>query len=111
MDYLTSVLPGIVGKSYIFLMVLGEGCSLTGLLELVLYGSVNLGMFHWCYVGIPLIFLGVPLMLRVMLLFCHYSGVFRCSAGIPCSGVPGFIVRPSKYIVFLNSFLYTHLST
>ena len=94
-----------------FLMVLGEGRSLTGLLELVLYSSVNLGMFHWCYVGIPLIFWSVLLMFRVMLLFRHYSGVFCCSAGVPCSGVPGFIVRPSKYIVFLNSFLYSHLST
>ena len=38
------------------LMVLGEGWSLTGLLELVLYGSVVQGVFHWCYVGIPLVF-------------------------------------------------------
>ena len=47
------------------LMVLGEGQSLTGLLKLVLYGSVVLEVFHRCYVGIPLVFWGVPLVLRV----------------------------------------------
>ena len=38
------------------LMVLGEGWSLTGLLELVLYGSIVQGVFHWCYIVIPLVF-------------------------------------------------------
>ena len=72
-------------------MVLGEGCSLTGLLELALYGSVNLEVFHWFYVGISLVFWGVPGNFQ---LFRHCSGVFRCSAGVLCSGVAGFIVPP-----------------
>ena len=42
-------------------------------------------VFRWCYVGVPLVFRGVPL-------FRHYSGVFCCSAVVQCSGVPGFIV-------------------
>ena len=76
MDYLTSVLVD-------FLMVLGEGRSLTGLLELVLYGSVVLGVFHWCYVGIPLIFWGVLLVFWVM---------FSCSAAVPpVFRVPAFL--------------------
>ena len=61
-------------------MVLEEGRSLTGLLELMLYGSVVLEVFLWCYVGIPLVFWGVPLVFRVM---------FSCSATVPeCSAVP-----------------------
>ena len=81
-----------------FPMVLGEGWSLTGLLELVLYGSVALGVFHWCYIGIPLVFWGISTgVLGNVQLFCHCSGVFRCSVGVPClfvpcSSVPGFIV-------------------
>ena len=35
--------------------------------------------------GVLPLFGGVPL-------FRHSSGVFCCSAGVPCSGVPGFIV-------------------
>ena len=63
-----------------FLMVLGEGSSLIALLELVLYHSVVMGVFHLCYVGIPLIFWDVPLVFRVM---------FSCSATVPgCSAVP-----------------------
>ena len=72
-----------------FLMVLGNGRSLTGFLELVLYGSIVLGVLHLCYVGIPLIFWGVPGNVK---LFRHCSGEFRYSAGVPCSGVPGFTV-------------------
>ena len=85
-----------------FLMVLGGGRSLTGLLELVLYGYVVLGVFRWCYVGIALVFLGVPLVFWVMFscvppLFCgvplfHWWSVFR----VWCSGVPGFIVCQNK---------------
>ena len=63
-----------------FLMVLGEGRSLTGLLELVVYGSVVLRVLHLCYVGIPLIFWGVPLVFMKM---------FSCSAPVPgCFAVP-----------------------
>ena len=65
-------------------------------------------VLHWYSVGIMGCFAGV---LGNVLLFRHCSGVFRFSDGVPCSGVPGFIVRPSKYIVFLNFFLYSHLST
>ena len=72
-----------------FLMALGESWSLTGLLELVLYGSVVLVVFHLCYVGIPLIFwgcsAGVPGNAK---LFRHFSEEFRFSAGVPCSVVP-----------------------
>ena len=50
------------------------------------------GVFHWYYVGVPLVFQGVLLVLQGILLFRYYSEVFRCSAGVPCSGVPGFIV-------------------
>ena len=50
------------------------------------------GVFRWCYIGAPLVFRGFPLLFGSILLFRHYSGVFRCSAGVPCSGVPGFIV-------------------
>ena len=32
----------------------------------VLYGSVVPGVFHWFYIGIPLVFWGVPLVFRVM---------------------------------------------
>ena len=71
-------------------MALGEGRSLTGLLELVLYGSAVLRVFHWCYVGIPLVFWGVPLVFRVM---------FSCSATAPgCSGV-GVVVRVPAFLV------------
>ena len=63
-----------------FLMVLGEGRSLTGLLELGVYGSVVLRVLHLCYVGIPLIFWGVPLVFMKM---------FSCSAPVPgCFAVP-----------------------
>ena len=63
-----------------FLMVLGEGRSLTGLPELVVYGSVVLRVFHLCYVGIPLIFWGVPLVFMKM---------FSCSAPVPwCFAIP-----------------------
>ena len=75
-------------------MVLEEGRSLTGLLELMLYGYVVLEVFLWCYVGILGCSTGVPGNVQ---LFRHCSGVFRCSAGVPssvvpCSSVPGFIV-------------------
>ena len=45
------------------------------------------GLSRYCYVGV--------------LLFCYYSGVFRCSAGVlcsvvSCSGVSGFIVCPKE---------------
>ena len=58
--------------------------------------------FVWlhCSGGVPLVLLwysfgilgcsaGVPGNVQ---LFRHFSGVFRSSAGVPCSGVPGFIV-------------------
>ena len=45
-----------------------------------MYGSVVLGVFHWCYVGITLVCCSVPLVFRVM---------FSCSATVPgCSAVP-----------------------
>ena len=72
--------PSCCQKIKDFLMVLGEGPSLIALLELVLYDFVVLGVFHLCYVGIPLIFWDVPLVFRVM---------FSCSATVPgCSAVP-----------------------
>ena len=77
-------------KIYDFLMVLGEGRSLTGLLELVLYGSVVLGLFHWCYVGIPLVFWDVPLVFQVK---------FSCSAVPPVFHVPLF--RVLAFLVLL----------
>ena len=69
------------------------------------------GVFYWCYVHVPLVFRGVPLVLRGGRLFQHCSRVFHCSTGvpysviplvfhqsagvpcsvIPCFGVPGFI--------------------
>ena len=54
------------------------------------------GVIRWCYVGVLLVFRGVPLVFWGVPLFSHCSGVFRCSAGVPCSGVPGFIVSPSE---------------
>ena len=62
------------------------------------------GVFCCFYVDVPLVFWGVPLMLRVVPLFHHCSGIFLCSAGVPysvvpwcsavvlCSSVPSFIV-------------------
>ena len=62
-------------------------------------GSNFLWNHHSCssFCMAPL-FRGVPLVLRWrpgvwgVTLFRHCSGVFHCSAGVPCSGVPGFIV-------------------
>ena len=77
MNYLISLLPEVVRKIIDFLMVLGEGRSLTGLLV----------WFRCSWV--------VPVVLR------WYSvGILGCSARVPgnvqlfrhCSGVPGFIV-------------------
>ena len=70
-------------------------------------------MLSWYSVGILGCSTSVPGNVQ---LFRRCSRVFRCSAGVPCSivpcsGVPGFIVCSSKYIVFLDSFLYSHLST
>ena len=56
----------------------------------VLYGSTFPGVLYWCYVGIPLVFRGVLLVFRVM--FSCSGAAPGCSAGVPCSGVPGFIV-------------------
>ena len=49
--------------------------------------------------GVPLVLrsVGIPGCSAGVLLFRHCSGVFRCSAGVPCSGVPGFIVRRELY--------------
>ena len=73
-----------------FLMVLGKGRSLTGLPELVLYGSVVLGVFHLCYVGIPLISWGVPLEFRLML---------SCSAIVPGSSAVPPVFRVPAFLV------------
>ena len=63
-----------------------------------------LGVFCCFYVDVPLVFWGAPLVFQVVPLFHHCSGVFlcsadvlysvvpRCSAGVLCSGVPGFTV-------------------
>ena len=57
----------------------------------VLYGSVVLGVFYWCYVGIPLVFWGVSLVFQVM---------FRCSATIPgCSALPPLIRVPAFLVL------------
>ena len=68
--------PSCCQKIKDFLMVLGEGPSLIALLELVLYDFVVLGVFHLCYVGIPLIFWDVPLFRRCSV---FRSSVFRRS--------------------------------
>ena len=61
-------------------------------------------VFCWFYVDVLLVFWGIPLVFQVVPLFHHCSGVFLCSAGVPysvvprcsagvlCSGVPGFTV-------------------
>ena len=86
MDYLTSVLPGIV---------LEEGRSLTDFLELILYGSVVLGVLHLCYFGISLISWGVLLVFRIML---------SCSATVPgCSAVPPVVFRVPVFLVFQHA--------
>ena len=52
----------------------------------VLYGSVVPGVFHWCYLGIPLVLWSVPLVFWVM---------FSCSATVPeCSAVPSVFWVP-----------------
>ena len=63
-------------------------CNSSSPYKVSLFQGVPL-VLRWCSVGVPV---GVPL-------FCHYSGVFCCSAAVPCfvvpcSGVPGFIVCP-----------------
>ena len=73
-----------------FLMVLREGRSLTGLLELVLYGSVVSGVFHWCYVGILLVFWGIQLVFRLM--FSCSATASECSIVPPVFRVPLFRV-------------------
>ena len=72
-----------------------------------------LGVFCWFYVDVPLVFWGVPLVFQVVPLFHHCSGVFlcsagapysvvpRCSAGVLCSGVPGFTVC-LLFLLYLN---------
>ena len=56
------------------------------------------GVFCWFYVDVLLVFWSVLLVFQVIPLFHHCSGVFLCSvvpwcsAGVLCSGVPGFIV-------------------
>ena len=56
---------------------------------------------RWYSVGILGCSAGVPGNVQ---LFRHCSGVFRCSAGVPCSGVPGFIVYPYILYQFISSF-------
>ena len=74
-----------------FLMVLREGRSLTGLLEIVLYDPVVLGVFDWYYVGIPLVFWDVLLVFQVM---------FSCSAIVPgCSAVPPVFRVPLFHVL------------
>ena len=46
------------------------------------------GVFHSCYVGIPLVFCGVPLVFRVM--FSCSATVSGCSAVPPVFRVPAF---------------------
>ena len=73
--------------------------------------GAELNRFAWtCFVwflcsgGVPLVLrrysvdilgcsAGVPVNVK---LFRHCSGEFRCSAGVPCAGVPGFIVCHKK---------------
>ena len=62
------------------------------------------GVFCWFYVDVLLVFWGVPLVFWVVPLSHHCCGVFHCSAsvtysvvpwcsaGVLCSGVPGFVV-------------------
>ena len=50
------------------------------------------GVFHWCYVGIPLVFWIVSLVFRVM---------FSCSATVPgCSAVPPVFRVPVFLVLY-----------
>ena len=86
--------PWTCQKIIDFLMVLREGRSLTGLLEIVLYDPVVLKVFNWYYIGIPLVFWDVLLVFQVM---------FSCSAIVPgCSTVlPVFCVALFHVPAFL----------
>ena len=42
--------------------------------------------------------------LQCVPLFLHYSGVFCCSAGVPCSGVPVFIV--CQYFAMFSAYVF-----